>query len=120
MVFRLFKRGFRKPSESEYIEIDIGKETKKQKVVVRPFVLRNFEDINKIVNTLREGYAIVVVDIAPLKGKDVVDLRRAISKLKKTCDALEGDIAGFGESIVIATPNFAEVYKGEKIEKVEQ
>ena len=118
MVFRLFKR--RKPSESEYIEIDVGKETKRQKVIVRPFVLRNFEDVNKIVNALREGYSIAVIDIAPLKGKDIVDLRRAISKIKKTCDALEGDIAGFGESTIIATPSFAEIYKGEKIEKVEK
>jgi len=118
MGFRLFKR--RRPSESEYIEIDVGKEMKKQKVVVKPFVLRSFEDVNKIVNTLREGYTIAIIDIAPLKGKDIVDLRRAVSKIKKTCDALEGDIAGFGENIIIATPSFAEVYKGEKIEKVER
>ncbi len=122
MVFR-FRRAKKQQDEPEYIEIDIGKEVKKQKVVVRPFVLREFEDVNKILNALREGYTIAIIDISPLKNRDLIELKRAISKLKKTCDALEGDIAGFGESIVIVTPEFAEIYKGEekkeKVEKIE-
>jgi SepF-like predicted cell division protein (DUF552 family) len=40
-----------------------------------------------------------------LKSKDVVELKRAISKVKKTVEALEGKIAGFGENIIIATPS---------------
>ena len=37
--------------------------------------------------------------------------------MKKTADALEGSIAGFGDGIVIVTPQFAEIAKvagGEK------
>lgn len=97
--------------EAEYIEVDIGKEVKKAKIVVRPFVLKSFEDINKILNALREGYTIAVIDIKPLKSKDIIELKRAISKIKKTADALEGDIAGFGEGTVIVTPQFAEISK---------
>jgi len=47
----------------------------------------------------------------PLRGKDVVELKRAISKIKKTVEALEGTIAGFGENTLIVTPSFAEIYK---------
>ena len=34
-----------------------------------------------------------------------------LNKLKKTCDAIEGDIAGFGEDWIVVTPSFAKVYR---------
>jgi hypothetical protein len=46
-------------------------------------------------------------------------LKRAVDKLKKTIDANEGDVAGFGESWLIATPSFARVHKGESQRKSE-
>lgn len=97
--------------EPEYIEIDLGREAKKSKISVRPFILKTFEDVNEVLNSLREGYTIAVIDIKPLKAKDIIELKRAISKIKKTADALEGDIAGFGEGTVIVTPQFAEIVK---------
>jgi SepF-like predicted cell division protein (DUF552 family) len=62
-------------------------------------------------NALREGYTITIIDIKTLRQKDSIELKRAISKIKKTIDALEGSIAGFGENTVIATPSFAKVFK---------
>ena len=110
----------RKPSE-EYIEIDLGATApKKAKILIRPFAMKVFEDINPVLNALREGYTIAVIDIRQLKAKDIVELKRAIAKLKKTCDALEGNIAGFGENIIIAAPSFAEIYRGAKLEKIER
>jgi len=104
----LFKK---KAENSEYIEIDTGKEAKKAKILIKPFVLRKFEDVNEVLNYLREGYTIAIIDIKPLKQKDIIEVKRAISKLKKTADALEGSIAGFGDGIVIVTPQFAEIAK---------
>lgn len=97
--------------DSEYIEIDLSKEVKKSKVIVRPFVLRHFEDVNEILNSLREGYTIGIIDIKPLRSKDIIELKRAISKIKKTADALEGSIAGFGENLIIVTPQFADIHR---------
>ena len=112
MVFDKLKGMFKKPNtESEYVEIDLGKEIRKAKILIKPFVLRKFEDVNEILNYLREGYTIAIIDIKPLKTKDVIEVKRAISKLKKTADALEGSIAGFGDGIVIVTPSFAEIMK---------
>ncbi|MEM1534933.1 MAG: cell division protein SepF [Candidatus Pacearchaeota archaeon] len=123
MVFKKIKGLFSKKPEQEYLEIELGKEAGKQKVVVKPFTLKTFEDTTKILNSLREGYTIAVIDISPLRSKDIIEVKRAVAKIKKTVEALEGDIAGFGDSIIIATPNFAEIYKGEKaveeIKKVE-
>jgi len=112
-IFSNFGRG-RESEGEEYIEIDVAAEERPKKVQVKPFVLKTFEDVNPILNALREGYTIAVIDIKPIKSKDLIELRRAISKLKKTCEALEGDIAGFGENIVIITPQFAEIKKQEQ------
>jgi SepF-like predicted cell division protein (DUF552 family) len=121
MVLDKIKEGlsqlFGKEDEPEYIEIDLGQEVKKNKVVVKPFILRKFEDVNEILNSLREGYTIAIIDIKTLKKKDMIELKRAISKIKKTADALEGQVAGFGESVIIVTPSFAEIFKPQKVEK---
>ena len=113
-----FKKMLGKGNNDEYVEIDLDSaEKKEEKVVVKPFVLRQYEDINDILNSLREGYTIAVIDIKPLKSKDVIELKRAIAKVKKTVDALEGSIAGFGDNIVIATPQFAKIHKGDQKSK---
>jgi len=114
-MFDKIKKGlsgaFSGDEDPEYIEIDLGREVKKAKVIVRPFVLKSFEDVTPILNALREGYTIAIIDIKTLKSKDIIELKRAISKIKKTADALEGSIAGFGESTIIVTPQFADIYK---------
>lgn len=120
MVIKKLKRVLGKKEEPEYIEIDVGKEIKKTKIIVKPFSLKSFDDVTKILNALREGYTIAIIDIHPLRSKDLIEVKRAVAKIKKTVEALEGDIAGFGENIIIATPSFAEVYKGDKIEKISQ
>jgi SepF-like predicted cell division protein (DUF552 family) len=117
MAFNL-KKLFGKGSGDEYIEIDLNAaEAKEDKIIVKPFVLRQFDDINGILNSLREGYTIAVIDIKPLKQKDVIELKRAVSKIKKTVDALEGSVAGFGDNVIIATPKFAEIHKAPEIKK---
>ncbi len=99
-------------SEEDYVEIDLdSSEQKENRVLVKPFVLRHFDDINDILNSLREGYTIAVIDIKPLKSKDVIELKRSVSKIKKTIEALEGSIAGFGDNIIIATPSFAKIHR---------
>ncbi|MFW6311440.1 MAG: cell division protein SepF, partial [Nanoarchaeota archaeon] len=90
---------------------DLNEKEKDQKVLVKLFVLKQYDDITPILNSLREGYTIAVIDIRTLRKKDSIELKRAISKIKKTTDALEGSIAGFGENTVIATPSFAKIHK---------
>ena len=111
MAFELKKFFGRAPAE-EYVEIDLNAaQNKENKVLVKPFVLRQYDDINDILNAIRDGYTIAVVDIKTLKTKDVIELKRAVSKIKKTVEAIEGSIAGFGENVLIVTPKFAEIHK---------
>lgn len=102
-------------SEAGYVELDTQAEENKAKVLVRPFVLEEFDDIKPILDSLREGYTIALVNIKPLKEKDIVELKRAINKLKKTTDAIEGQIAGFGDDYVVITPAFASIYRSSKV-----
>ncbi len=101
--------------EEEYLELDTTvKKAGSSKVVVRPFVLEDFSDVKPVLDALREGYTIGLVNIKPLKDKDLVELKRAINKLKKTCDASSGDIAGFGDDYLVVTPHFAEIYRSKE------
>lgn len=118
MVFEKFKKAFSNPlkreeAQEDYLEIDLDKEEKDNKVVVKLFVLKKYDDVNAILNALREGYTIAVIDIKVLKQKDPIELKRAVSKVKKTTDALEGNIAGFGENLLIVTPPFAKILRDE-------
>ncbi|MBU0470403.1 MAG: cell division protein SepF [Nanoarchaeota archaeon] len=116
------KERFTRPAEEEddsqegenYVELGTTtKKDEKSKVIVRPFVMEEFEDIKGVLDVLREGSTIALINIKPLKEKDLVELKRAISKLRKTCEAIEGDIAGFGEDYVVAVPYFARIFRSQ-------
>jgi len=113
MVFDKFRRSLSgnsgKESDEDYLEIDLNQGKEEHKVVVKLFVLKNYDDVNNVLNALREGYTIAVIETKVLRQKDPIELKRVISKIKKTVDALEGSIVGFRENIVIATPSFAKV-----------
>src|SRR3989344_1134536 len=96
---------FSEEGAEDYLEIDPEKTShEKAKITVRPFIVADFADIKPALDSIREGYTIALVNIRPLKDKDMVELKRAVSKIKKTCDAIEGDIAGFGEDWIVVTP----------------
>ena len=125
--FLHLKEKFARPSDEstgaeEYVEVAASgaKEEGKSKVLVRPFVMEEFEDIKEILDVLREGATIALVNIKPLKDKDLVELKRAISKLRKTCEAIDGDIAGFGEDYVVAVPYFARIHRQSAVQEPEQ
>ena len=107
-------------SDEGYVELDTESEEFKSKIIVRPFVLKDFDDVKEILDSLREGYTIALVNIKPLKDKDLVELKRAINKLKKTTDAIEGEIAGFGEDYIVVTPSFAQIYRAKEHQEVKK
>jgi len=95
----------------EFVEITPRERKINSKIVIRPFVVEDFADIKPVLDALREGTTVALVNIKPLKERDLVELKRAVNKLKKTCDAIEGDIAGFGEDWIVVTPSFGSIYR---------
>ncbi len=108
----------RETEEEGYVELGAEEGSKDKKILVRPFLLQDFESIKPILDSLREGHTVALVNIRALKDKDLVELKRAINKLKKTCDAIEGDIAGFGDDWIAAVPSFAKIHRTKKEEPV--
>ena len=100
--------------DKDFLHVDDSQPGQKAKIVLRPYVLEEFEDVKQILDALREGYTIPLINIKPLKDKDLVELKRAINKLKKTTDAIEGDIAGFGEDWIAIVPSFASIHRERK------
>ena len=98
--------------EEGYVEIDTSAaEEGRAKILVRPYTIEDFSDIKPVLDSLREGYTIALINIRPLKDKDLLELKRAVNKLKKTTDAIEGDIAGFGEDWIVVVPSFATIHR---------
>ena len=95
----------------DYVELEADIKDSKSKVVVRPYTLEKFDDIKHVLLAVREGMTIAILNIEPLKDKDIAELKRAIDKIKKTVEANEGDIAGFGENFLVVTPSFARVWR---------
>ena len=104
--------------EEGYVELGTDAATESSsKVTVRPFVISDFESVKPILDSLREGHTIALINIKPLKDRDLIELKRAINKIKKTCDAIEGDIAGFGDNWIAAVPSFAHIHRNKKTEE---
>ncbi len=97
--------------EDEYVELNSDAAKNEDQVLVRPFTISDFSDIKPILNAIRGRETVCLVNIRPLKDKDLIELKRAINKLKKTTDAIQGDIAGFGEDYICITPDWATIYR---------
>lgn len=106
--------------EDEYVELDTSEHSDIQsKVVIRPYTIEDFSDIKDILDALRAGNTVALINIKPLKEKDLVELKRAVNKLKKTTDAIEGDIAGFGDDWLVAAPSFARIHRSKELATVD-
>jgi len=108
---KLFGRGFKEIGEEDFIELDTEEAgAPAGKIPIKVDKLEDFSDTDRIQKTMRDG-SIVLVKIKALRGKDISELKRAIDKLRKTCIAMNGDIAGIDEDFVIITPSFAHVVR---------
>ncbi|MBU1111559.1 MAG: cell division protein SepF [archaeon] len=124
--FLQLKEKFSRPSSNDeemledgesYVEVGVHKAPTedRSKVIVRPYVMEDFEDIKTVLDALREGNTVALINIKPLKDKDLIELKRAVNKLRKTCEAIDGDIAGFGEDYIVAVPYFARIHREKSI-----
>ena len=106
--------------EQGYLELDteLAADESRKKVLIRPFQLEEFEDVKPVLNALREGRTVALINIRPLKERDLIELKRAIAKIKKTVDAISGELAGFGEDYIVACPGFATIHRSKATQEV--
>lgn len=97
--------------EDDYLELDFDlQESSDNKILILIENLGSYADSDRIQRKVREGN-IVMVKIKDLKGKDIGELKRSIGRIRKTCMALGGDIAGISDEWVVACPNFAKIHR---------
>lgn len=96
--------------EEEYVEL-VGEEEKRaDKIPIHIEKMEYYADSDRIQRKVREG-AILLVKIKDLREKDMNELKRAVERIRRTCEAVGGDIAGAGEDWLIVTPNFAKIQR---------
>ena len=109
MPFKDIFGKFKTPQE--YLELEIeGGERPLEKLLVQVEKMDNYEDSDRIQKKVREG-VILLVKIKHLREKDMNELKRAIARVRKTCIAINGDIAGIGDDWIIVTPSRARVHR---------
>lgn len=97
--------------EDDYIEVKPAKDSSSTQVLIKYFIINDYSDVKSILEFVREGSSVIFANIKPLKTKDITELKRAISKIKKTCEAVGGDIVGIEENFILIYPDFASVSK---------
>jgi len=95
--------------EGDFIELDTSSaDAPSGKIPIKVDKIDDFSDSDRIQKYVRDG-AIVLARIKSLKEKDLSELKRAIDKLRKTCIAINGDIAGIDEDWIVLCPSFAHI-----------
>jgi SepF-like predicted cell division protein (DUF552 family) len=106
MLLKLLKK--KKEEEPEYVEIE--KSSEKSEIKVKVNSINELKDANKIQELIRDGN-IVFAKISDLKKKDMKELKRAIDKIKRTCEAIGGDLVGLDEEYLIITPSNVKIIR---------
>lgn len=102
--------GFFSKQPEDYMELDLQDEQKQDKLLIQVEKLESFNDSDRVQQKLRDGY-VLLIKIKDLKEKDMTELKRAVAKIKKTCLALNGSIAGLGEDWLLATNSSARIHQ---------
>lgn len=104
-----------KLKQQDYVEVNTATEEPKQKMRVQVERLENYADTERIQSKVRGG-CILIVKVRNLRERDAQEYRRAVERLKKTCLANNGDIAGLGEDWLIVAPASARVHREAVVE----
>jgi len=104
--------GFFSKEPEDYMELDLQEDKPSDKLLIQVEKLETFTDADRVQQKLRDGY-VLLINIKDLKEKDMAELKRAVAKIKKTCLALNGSIAGLGEDWLLATNASAKIHQQE-------
>jgi len=94
----------------DYVELEGMIEKSGSGKMIKIVTLNDFSDVEIIQRELRNGN-IVWVRMKPLKDKDMIELKRAIDRLRKTCVAVNGDIAGIDEDYLVVSPDGVKIHR---------
>jgi SepF-like predicted cell division protein (DUF552 family) len=101
------------PDSDEFVELDAEpSDAEDRDVTIRAETLSELDDVDSAQEHLRNG-DIVWVNIKQLRGRDMSNLKRAVKRLRKTVQSVDGDMAGVDEDWIIASPNYASIARSD-------
>ena len=95
--------------EDNYVEID-AQEDKARKIPIQIDKISEYADSDRVQRKVREG-CIMLVNVKELKSKNINELKRAIERIRKTTDAIGGEIVGAGDEWIIVSPAIATIMR---------
>ncbi len=116
----LFKKKVNLKESNEYVELEVDQKDRPiAKMYVKYFSLVKFEDTGSVLDDIRSGSTLLFVKIKDIREKGgIEELKRTISKIKRSADASEAQVVGIDEDYILVVPNFVKVEKGEILSKV--
>ncbi|MBI5332635.1 MAG: cell division protein SepF [Candidatus Aenigmarchaeota archaeon] len=94
--------------KEDYVEMTHDEPMSKQKIPIHIEKMNEYADSDRIQRKLREG-AVMLVNVKDFRDKNISELKRAIERIKKTCDAVGGDVIGVSNDWLIVCPANAHV-----------
>ena len=109
---KIFSQEQSYPDDDTFVEIKPeDAQPKTGKILLKHFVLNDFSDVKPVLESLRESYTIALIKVKPLREKSLSDLKRAIFKIKRTCEAIDGDVMGIDQNMILAVPSYVAIHK---------
>ncbi len=111
----------KKETSDQYVEVVPTQKAEEVKIYVRVFRIKDPSEVKAVVDSLRERNYIVFVDISGLNtGKDLVEVKKVVSRIKSVVDAIGGDIVAVSKDWIIATPSYVRIWRGHQMSAVEE
>ena len=98
-------------SGEDYVELEHEELPKEEKqLCIEVEKLDNFGDSDRLQRKLREG-GVLLIKIRDLRARNPEELKRSVERIRRTCIAVSGDIAGLGEDWLLVTSAAARIYR---------
>ena len=81
-------------------------------IYLKTSTLDSLDELDKIKGELETGN-IAIIRLTSLFDKDLDDVKRAVRKLKKFIEEIDGDIASLGEDRIVVTPSHIKIWREE-------
>ena len=106
--------------EDGYVELEAETSVPERRLKIKLLKeVDNSDMAEDIQDLLRTGRYIVIFNISKLRDNDYIELKRITSRVNKTVNATGGNILGFGNDWVIATPSGIKI-QTENLEKQDE
>ncbi|HIJ99340.1 TPA: cell division protein SepF [archaeon] len=109
-----FKNIFRRSSNSstptsvtrepKFMEIDWKGHEPQSSTSIRVLSMNDFSDVEGVLDHLRDRNNIIVLKVKPRLMQEKLELKRALKRIQRTCQAIGGDIVGIKEDVILISP----------------